>query len=1005
MVQRKLFFAFIGFILTVGTYGQKSHFSYSSEVEFSKALELYNLEKYGSARLAFDNYQKKHDGTATALLSEAAYYEARCAQLLENDDAPSLFENFIVKHPESNKVNYAYFHLGEMLQDDKKYRQASKQYEKVSANNLDQKTRYAYWFKRGYCLFMEEEYDQALNWFSKVKDADTQYAQATNYYYSHIQYIKGKYDVALKGFLKLEKDPAFEKIVPFYIAQIYYLQKDYDKAIEYATPMLDLGSDNRKADMYRIVGSAWFAKKDYAKAAPYLEKAIQLSSKPLRDDYYNLGFSYYYMKNYEKAAANLSNVTSENDLMSQNAYYHLGDCYLRLNDKKRARVAFEAASKGTHDVAIQEDAMLNYLKLNYEMGYAPFNEIINSFVKFIEMFPNSTKIDQAYDYLGKAFLTTKNYKQALETMERIKKKDANVYRAMQRIAYYRGLELFTSLQFTEAIDFFTQSLKYGEYDKDLKVKAIFWRGESYYRLGDLDRASKDYNDFIASPASYRLAEFKTAHYNMGYVHFKQKNYAIAGDWFRKYLNLAGSEKSQLTADALNRVGDCFYVNREFNTAISYFDRAISMNIGTTDYAMYQKAFCLGLLKRHNEKINLLKQLASAYPQSQYVDDAYFEIGRSYVALNDYQNAIQSYKIVKEKYPKSSLAVKSLLQLGLVYYNSGDLENSMTFYKRVVNEYPGSPESEDALIGIRNIYMDKSDPNGYINYTNTLGNFAKTDVRTQDSLVFETAQRFYAKDDCVRAVPQLESYISSYPDGRYIMEAHYYKADCQYTAQNYTEAVKSYEFLANRGRNTYTEEALARCGQIFYLLKNYSSAVKYFGMLDEMAENDENRLEARIGLLRCHLMTPNNHDAIIMAANKVLWTPKLAPEIDREARFARAKSQIAKGNTEVALADFNILAKNTMSKEGAESKYILIQNLFDQGNHPTAEKEIFGFADSGTSHQYWLARSFIVLADIYTAKGENFQAEQYLKSLLENYEGSDDIHTLANQRLKAIKGGQ
>ncbi|MFT3738870.1 MAG: tetratricopeptide repeat protein [Breznakibacter sp.] len=403
MIQRKLLFILMGFVLTVGAMGQQNHFNYTSDAEFSKAMELYHLEKFGSARMAFDDYQKKHAGEASALLSEAAYHEARCAQQLENDDASPLFERFIVAYPESNKVNYAYFHLGEMLQEEKKYRQASKQYEKVSANDLDGKTRYAYWFKRGYCLFMEEEYDQALNWFSKVKDAGTPYEQATNYYYSHIQYIKGKYDVALKGFLKLEKDPAFEKIVPFYIAQIYYLQKDYDKAIAYATPMLELGSDNRKADMYRIVGNAWFAKKEYAKAAPYFEKSIELSSKPSRDDYYNLGFSYYFLKNYEKAASNLSNVTSENDLMSQNAYYHLGDCYLKLNDKKRARVAFEAASKDAHDPDIQEDAMLNYLKLNYETGYAPFNEIINSFLKFIENVPKQHQNRPGVRLLGQGF--------------------------------------------------------------------------------------------------------------------------------------------------------------------------------------------------------------------------------------------------------------------------------------------------------------------------------------------------------------------------------------------------------------------------------------------------------------------------------------------------------------------------------------------------------------------------------------------------------------------------
>lgn len=993
----------VALLLSIGVQAQKNYWYHTSDPQFADAMELFKLEKYGAARLAFEAYRKENAELVTTLVGEASYYEARCAQLLINNDAQLLFENFLVNHPESNKLDYVHFHLGEMLQDDNKYKQASKQYEKVNGNRLDEKTRNSYWFKRGYCLFMEEEYDASLNWFLKVKGADAKYTQATNYYISHIYYSKGKYDNALKGFLALEQDPIYSKIVPFYIAQIYYLQKDYDKAIDYSTPLLDMGTNSRKADMNRIVGNAWFAKKEYAKAVPYLEKAIELNSKPLREDYYNLGFCYYYLKSYAKAADNLSKVTSDNDQMTQNAYYHLGDSYLKLNDKKRARVAFEAASKVDHDKAIQEDAMLNYIKLNYEMGFAPFNEIINSFLTFIEKFPNSAKIDQAYDYLGKAFLTTKNYKQALETMERIQKKDANVYRAMQRIAYYRGLELYTSLQFTESLAFFTQSLKYGEYDKDLKVKAFFWRGEAYYRLGQFNNAVNDYNTFILSPTSSRMPEFKTAHYNMGYIYFKQREYAEAGDWFGKYLRLAGAEQSQMTADANNRLGDCYFVQRNFTSAIAYFEKVIASNFASAEYAMFQKAFCLGLMRRHSEKITLLKQLAAKYPSSPYVDDAFYEIGRSYVAVGDLPSAIQAYKTVKEKYPQSSFANKAMLQLGLVYYNSGDLENSMNFYKRVVNEYPGTPEAQDALLGIRNIYMDKSDPDGYFKYTATLGSFAKNDMQERDSLVYETAQKFYANDDCARAVPQFESYLKSFPDGRYALDAHYYKADCQYRAQLYNEAVKSYEYLSNKGRNNYTEEALKRCGEIYFRQKQYDAAIKAFNQLDEIAETDENRLEARIGLLRCQVNMGSNPEAIVLAASRVLWTPKLAPEIEREARFAKAKAMIAQNNSAGALPDLKILANNTMSKEGAEAKYLVVQYYFDQNNHAAAEKEVFNFADLGTSHQYWLARAFIVLSDIYALRGENFQAEQYLQSLLDNYKGSDDIHPMANQRLAKLKG--
>jgi hypothetical protein len=55
----------------------------------------------------------------------------------------------------------------------------------------------------------------------------------------------------------------------------------------------------------------------------------------------------------------------------------------------------------------------------------------------------------------------------------------------------------------------------------------------------------------------------------------------------------------------------------------------------------------------------------------------------------------------------------------------------------------------------------------------------------------------------------------------------------------------------------------------------------------------------------------------------------------------------------------------------------------------AEKVITDFADKTTPHQFWMAKSFLLWADIFKIKGDDFQAIQTLQSLIDYYEKTDD----------------
>jgi len=989
------FFLFIGL---TAVFTQKSLETKQPESLFDEAMNHFDNGRYGMARILFEECAANALDDQATLKSDATFYAALSATNLQNDDAAFLLEKYVSDYPQSNHLSLAYFRLGELSHDEEKFRNAIKWYDKVNEQALDKEDQMRYYFKSGYANFMEGDYNKALGLLGKARKEQSIWLSSANYYYAYILYEQGKLSEALQIFEGLINEKGYNEIVPYYIAQIYYMQGNYDKAIEYGTPLMNDAKSSFHTELARILGNARYAKTEYTKAIPLLEIAVKESKTQNRGDFFHLGLSYYFTENYENAANNLAQVTTGDDLMSQNAYYHLGDCYLKLNDKRRARVAFEAATRTNFDAAIREDAMFNYIKLNYELSFSPFNEIINSFLQFIEEYPQSAHIDEAYEYLGQALLTTKNYRQALEAMERITNKSTNVYKAMQRVSYHRGIELFTNLQFSEAVGMFDYSLNYGSYDNDLKMKTLYWRGETYYRLGNYQKAVADYKAFVQSQDAQRVEQFQNAHYNLGYAYFTMKDYGEASSWFNKYISLMQGKESAMTGDALNRIGDANYMRRDFNNAITFYERGAQVKAGSPDYALFQKAFITGIIGNHREKIRQMETLINQYPNSRYLDNAYYEIGLSYMALNNLNEAISNLKTVKERFPKSTFGKKAMLQLGLVYYNTGDLEQSMAFYKRVINEFPASPEAETALLGIRNIYMDNNDPDGYIRYTNQIGGFAKVDDMERDSLSYTAAERVYMAGNCEQAVGQFDNYIRNNPNGRFVLNANYYKADCLYRRNEFDEALTSFEYVAGRGKSMFSEDAVKRSGEIHFRKENFKVALDYFQRLEAEADLEENRQEALIGQMRA-LARMNNAALVVETGNRVIENSKMSPEIVREARYLKAKSLMTMNRVGQALDEFRILSANTAGKEGAEAKYMVAEILFKQGKADDAEKEIFNFVEKGTPHQYWLAKGFILLADIYAARGEYFQAGQYLESLLENYqEENDGIHDAARERL-------
>lgn len=1002
MNRNKLIFLF-GFLLIfmLPVSSQVPFITGGTGSDFYRGMELFNKEKYPAAIRLFDSFIRDGDKSNLLLVSDAEYYRAVSALRLFNPDAEYRMMMFIYSYPESPRINDARLQLADYFYQNKNYRKAANYYETVNRQDLKPDKLAEYFFRFGYSLYIRGDQSRALLMFSEIKDIDTEYTPPAVYYFSQIAYEQKMYQTAMEGFMRLKDDETFGGVVPFYIVQILYLQKDYDGILTMAPDLLNSAGKTRSVELYRFIGDAYYSKQKYSDALPYLEKYSAGARASGREDKYELAYCYYKTGDIDKSIKLFLEIGAKNDLLSQNIWNILGDCYLQKGDKTRARLAFGEASVLNFDRKIKEESLYNFAKLTYETAYSPFGEAIAAFQEYIDLYPGSKRIQEVYDYLIGTLMQIKNYKAALAALDKIGNKESRLEEAYQKVAFFRGLELFKNIEFEASADMFDKSLRYGKYNSNIKARAIYWRAEANYRLGHYSMAKEDYESFQGVPGSGLLSENDLLKYNLGYTFFNLKDYTNALNNFRSFESGSGRVKPEVMADDRDRIADCYFIATNYTSAISYYNKVIDFGNIDADYAMFQKGFSLGLINDTRGKVDVLTSLILKFPASALIPNAIFERGRAYLVLEDYKNGESDFNTIISSFSGSSFVPRSMVQLGLLYYNLGENDKAIVQYKKVIENYRSSPEARDAMTGLRNAYVDMNEVDTYFAYVKTLSGYGDIDLAQKDSLLYMSGENLFMSARYDKASEVLKNYLNEFPDGSFKQNARYYLAECFRSEGDTTSALKLYQEVSEEPNNQFLEQSLIAASTILYDKEDYPAALDYFEKLEKVASTDANKLVALKGELNSAYQAGDAGKTII-AAGKINASPNLPEELVRTATFMNAKANYSLNNFDDALRDFRKVSTEVTSEEGAESKYRVAELLWKRDKPDEAEKVITQFIDMKSPHQYWMARVFLLLADISIKKGDLLQARATLQSLKDYYTvGNDGILDEVRARLSAL----
>lgn len=904
-----------------------------------------------------------------------------------------MMEEFLAKYPASIYRNDMLFMLAVFYTDINKMEDAERLFAEVDYKSLDPHSRERYDMRVGYMRFAEGDYIRAKSHLAKISKISEYYPHAL-YYTSYIHYANGELESAKEGFKQLKSTDAYRDLAPFYLLQIEYRKGNYDYVIAEGEKLLNQTTSKTRDDLLRIIAESYFLKEDYAQAARYI--ASYSPEIMGREENYILGYSLYRIARYNDAVTPLKRVCGPEDALTQNAAYHLGDCYIKLGNKSLAADAFaQATATGEgYDEKIARDALLNQGRLKYELGGGVFNEATAVLQSYLDRYPGSPRESEVKQLLIASYYNSENYDAAYTAIKEYQNPDNEIKAALQRVALFRAVDAIKREDWVTAERLLAESEALALQPKYTAL-TLYWQGEVAFAQGDMAKAKEKYEAYVRRAPKSEI-EYQFAHYGIGYANFAMGNMEESAEAFDEFVR-DYTKRDDYLFDAQNRIGDARFTLREFGAARNAYKISIASSSECRHYARYQLAMLEGIDKKQTKKVELLKTIVLD-GVGDYVDDAWYELGRTHIAAERYAQGVETLQDFVDSDSSSPYYVSAMSDLALAYYNLGRKNEAIACYEKVVEYDPQSASALEAIRSLRDIYVKEDRIDDYFAYAERSGVQSDMSTAARDSLTFAAAKNVYLAGDMGEARTKLTNYLRSFEKGYNRTEALFYLSDCHINLEDKPSALETMEELLAQGLNQYTERVLGVYADMSYDMKQFAKSAEAYRSLYDVAHEKDKRARASEGYVDAASMTGDSatikrmYEDVEDMADATDWARRYAKLVMADVLHEEGSAQ--------SLELYASLAENPMTEEGAEAYYRVVEAAYIAGDYERAQQLVFDMGQCGST--YWQAHIFILLGDTFVMTNNTFQARATYQSIVDGYSPKDDgVVAEAKERISKL----
>ncbi len=989
----------IAFLISFHTLFGQNTLNYTQiEAHFNNGIELFQKKAYSAARKELHEYISKSEKSLNPNkfnIANAEYYSALASLNTQAKDADIEVERFVLKNPEHPKAKLIYNNLAKSFFDKGDFKGAIAYYQKALENRADNIDTYEIRYQLALAYYQIKDFKNALVEFDKVKATVAPNALNAAYYGAVINFQNENFDLALSDLKRVENVNPYKIEVPNWIGQIYYRQKKHDELTAYAEPIIANPNGRKIDDLCLLTAEVNFFDDNFEKSSVYYDKFKTFRRGTVSDQVtFRHAFSLYKTDKFEKASVLFKSLANNNTEIGQQSAYYLGISSLKTGDLNAAMAAFENAKKADFDKNIKEEASYNYVKVLVEKSNNTL--AINELQSYLKNYPNGKYVDESNELLSEIFFETNSYVSAITYIESLTRKTSKIEEAYQKLCYNQGVVDFNLEKYESAIKYFNKSLEKPT-DKALATKSKYWKAEAL-NMSENPQSESIYRE-LATSGDNEIKQKSL--YSLGYLFFNKGEFVKAQKYFEDFRSGSKGEAglAQNYEDALVRIADCQLAGKNYTQALKNYDLAYQVNKTDKDYSLYQKGLTLKYLDRDKESKEIFEKFSKLYTSSRLIDDALFQNAEFEMEKSNYASAISILTDLMRKKPNSILIPQALLKRAISFSNLQDYDKAISDFKVIINKYGKTEFAEEALLGLRET----------LNNSNRTEEFAEVADQYQKSnpndksvinLQFDAAKDLYYAEKYDKAIVAFQNFIISNPKSSSAPEANFLIAESYYILNKKDEALKYYQEIVISNSTEFLSKSAIRSGNLFFEKQNYSDAILNFLQVISATSNQRDIVVAQEGIFKSYYFK-GDFDKSIEYSNKVIQEGgNTVMGAENRAILFKGKSFLQKKDFNQAKTEFEKVIAMAKDISGAEAKYFIGEMYFAQKEFDTSIKVLQDLAADFSDFTYWYEKAFLLIADNYLAKNDEFMAKATLKSIIENSESKDTVEK-AKQKLKAI----